>query len=166
MIFADLSNGELVFIDANTYVYHFGPDPVFGTACHEFLERIERQEIRGFTSTHVLTEVAHRLMTIEAMSTFGWPVGGIASRLRRHPKEVQKLTQFRSAIESIVMSKVEVAAISPPMVSQAAALSQQWGLLSSDAMIVAVMQTNGLVNLASNDSDFDGVAGIVRLAPL
>ena len=166
MIFADLPNGESVFIDANTYVYHFGPDPVFGMACHEVLERIERQEIRGVTSTHVLTEVAHRLMTIEAMTTFGWPVAGIASRLRRHPQDVQKLTRFRSAIESILMSKNEVATISPPMVNLAATLSQQWGLLSSDAMIAAVMQTNGLVNLASNDSDFDVVAGIVRLAPM
>ena len=33
MIFADLAVGDSVFLDANTLVYHFAPDPVLGAAC-------------------------------------------------------------------------------------------------------------------------------------
>ena len=33
-------------------------------------------------------------------------------------------------------------------------------------MIVAVMQTHGLTNLASNDADFDRVSGLTRYAPV
>ncbi len=33
------------------------------------------------------------------------------------------------------------------------------------ALIVAVMQSHGLTNLASSDSDFDRVAGLTRYAP-
>src|SRR6266849_2322707 len=45
------------------------------------------------------------------------------------------------------------------------ALSQQIGLLSNDALLVAVMQAHGLTKLASNDPDFDRVPGITRYAP-
>jgi predicted nucleic acid-binding protein len=40
------------------------------------------------------------------------------------------------------------------------------GLLGNDAMIVAVMQANGLTKLASNDADFDRVPGLTRYAPV
>jgi len=43
--------------------------------------------------------------------------------------------------------------------------SRQFGLLSGDALIVAVMQQQGLTILASNDGDFDRVSGITRFAP-
>jgi predicted nucleic acid-binding protein len=56
-------------------------------------------------------------------------------------------------------------ALPPHLVDIAAAMSQQTGLLTNDALVVAVMQANGLTNLASSDADFDGVAGITRYAP-
>jgi predicted nucleic acid-binding protein len=91
MTFAALLAGEATFLDANTLVYHFVSDPLYGAACSQVLQRIENQEIAGLTSTHVLTEVAHRTMTIEAISAFTWPVAGIARRLRQHPAQVQQL---------------------------------------------------------------------------
>jgi predicted nucleic acid-binding protein len=39
------------------------------------------------------------------------------------------------------------------------------GLLTNDAIIVALMAGHGLANLASNDADFDRVPGITRFAP-
>jgi predicted nucleic acid-binding protein len=82
MTFADLAAGEAIFLDANLFVYHFVSDPRYGTACSQLLQRIENQEIRGVTSTHVHTEMAHRIMTIEAIGAFSWPAAGIARRLR------------------------------------------------------------------------------------
>ena len=53
MIFADLPGGASVFVDANTLVDHFQPHPVFGPACTDLVERIEHQQLVGFTSTHI-----------------------------------------------------------------------------------------------------------------
>ena len=113
MTFADLPSGVPVFVDANTLTYHFQPHPVFGPACSGLLERIERQDVRGLTSTHVLTETAHRLMTMEACMEFGWPFTGIAQRLKRRPAEVQRLVRFRHAIEEVPRYGIEVVAVSP-----------------------------------------------------
>jgi hypothetical protein len=40
-------------------------------------------------------------MTLEAINVNGLPANGIAQRLRNNPAEVQKLTRFRQAIQSI-----------------------------------------------------------------
>jgi predicted nucleic acid-binding protein len=58
MIFADLAAGDSVFLDANTFIYHFSPDPALGPPCSQLLQRIENQELTGFTSVHLLAEVA------------------------------------------------------------------------------------------------------------
>jgi predicted nucleic acid-binding protein len=41
MIFTDLPTGAAVFVDANTFVYHFSRDPQLGPACMALLDRIE-----------------------------------------------------------------------------------------------------------------------------
>jgi hypothetical protein len=66
--FDDLVAGSAVFIDANCLVYAATADPQYGPACQRLLQRIENKEITGFTAAHVLAEMAHRLMTIEAAS--------------------------------------------------------------------------------------------------
>jgi predicted nucleic acid-binding protein len=165
MIFADLQAGDAVFLDANTLVYHFARDPVFGAACSQLLQRIENGEISGFTSTHILTESAHRLMTTEAIAVFGWPLAGIAQRLRRHPLEVQKLSAFQYAIDTIVKSQIRIIATSSAVITDAAAVSRRTGLLSNDALIVVVMQANNLNKLASSDKDFTRVPGIALYTP-
>jgi predicted nucleic acid-binding protein len=164
MTFFDIPAHESLFIDANTFVYHFGPHPVFASACTQLLARITRGEIQGFTSADVLSDVAHRLMTLEAMARLGWPYGGIAQRLRKHHVEIQKLALFRQAVDDIQRYQIQVIPVSATLVSQAAAFSQQYGLLSSDALIVAVMQDRALTHLASHDADFDRVPQIVRYA--
>jgi predicted nucleic acid-binding protein len=166
MTFADLVAGEAIFLDANPFVYHFVADPRFGAACGQLLQRVENQEIAGLTSTHVLTEMAHRIMTVEAISAFAWPVGGIARRLRQHPAEVQKLAGFHQAVERILQSRIQILTIPVPLIDEGARLSRQTGLLSNDALIVAVMRANGLTKLASSDQDFDRVPWLTRYEPI
>jgi len=165
MTFTDIPAGASVFVDANTLVYHFMPEPGLGPACRDLLERFGRQELVGVTSAHVVTNVAHRIMTLEAVARFRWPIGGIAQRLQRHPDQLRQLTRFRQAIEEIPAFGIRVLPITAGLVSAAAALSQQYGLLSGDALVVAVMREQGLTHLASHDADFDRVPGLTRYAP-
>jgi predicted nucleic acid-binding protein len=166
MIFADLAAGDTIFVDANTFIYHFAPDPVLEPPCSQLLQRIENRELEGFTSLHLLSEVAHKLMTLEANKLLGWPLTGMANRLRRHPAEVQRLTAFRQAIDRVAQSRVQVLATPLPALVDATAISQQTGLLMNDALIVALMRANGLGRLASHDADFDRVPGLTRYAPV
>jgi predicted nucleic acid-binding protein len=163
--FAALATGASVFLDANPLEYHFAPDPVFGATCHQLLSRIARGDILAYTSTHVLSETAHHLMTLEASTIFGWKAK-IVQHLKQQPGSIQKLTNFRKSIEQVPQLGIRILAIPPPLIALAAALSQQHDLLSNDALILAVMQQQGLTNLASGDTDFDRVPGISRYAPV
>src|SRR5437899_3788255 len=147
MIFTNLPSGAAVFIDTNTFVYRFSLHPKYGPPCTDLLDRVERQDLTGYTSMHVVSESGHRLMTLEAITLFNWPQAGIGNRLRTNPTEVSKLSAFRQAVEAIFNSKVQVLPVPPPLVLAGPPLSQRYGLLTNDALVVAVMQANGLTHL-------------------
>src|SRR5262249_42307302 len=138
MNFADLVAGDAVFVDANTLTYHFQPHPAWGPPCTDLLRRIENQELAGYTSTHALTELSPRLMTLQPSPLLAWPFAGIGNRLRTTPAEVRRLTTFRQAIELVLQSKLQVLTVPPPLLAAGALLSQQVGLLTNDGLIVAV----------------------------
>src|SRR5262245_10610936 len=165
MTFADIPAGARVFLDANTFVYHFIAHPVFGPPCAALLTEIEHKQVAGFISSHVLGEVAHRILTLEAQQTFGWPAAGMANRLKRHPAEVRRLTKHRQVIDEVSAIGVQVLPVDGSHVSLAADFTHQFGLLNNDALLVVVMRSNGLTYLASNDSDFDQIPGLTRFSP-
>jgi predicted nucleic acid-binding protein len=166
MNFANLAAGDAVFVDANTLTYHFEPHAHWGPACTQLLHRIENQQLVGYTSSHVIGEVSHRLMTIEAHRLLGWQMAGIGNRLRTNPTDVRKLGLFRTAVEKLLQSKLPILILTPALLAAGVGLSQQLGRLTNDGLIVAVMQAHGLSKIASNDDDFDRVPGITRYAPV
>jgi predicted nucleic acid-binding protein len=165
MKFDDLPNGAEVFIDANTFIYHFINHPKYGAAFTRLMERIELKDLLGRTSAHVLADVGHRLMTIEAINRMQWPATRLAARLKKHHAEIPKLTLYRQALTQVSLMGVQVLAVAEASVQTASSLSQQFELLTGDALIVAIMRQHGLTSLASEDSDFDRVAGIARYGP-
>jgi hypothetical protein len=166
MNFAAIPKGTSLFLDANVLVYSCAGDPTFGAACTDLKERIENNDLQGFISASVFSDVAHRLMTIEACQLLGWSYAGIARRLRRHPPEIQKLQGFRNALNDVVSIGIHILPIHAKDILAAGDLSLQHGLLSGDALLLAMMQAQGLTHLASNDADFDRVPGITRFAPI
>jgi predicted nucleic acid-binding protein len=165
MTFAHLAAGDAVFVDANTLTYHFEPHARWGPACTQLLQDIESQQFAGYTSSQVIAEVSHRLMTIEAHRLLGWPVAGIGNRLRTNPTEVRRLGLFRTAVENLLQGRLHILTVTPAHLATGVALSQQIALLTNDALIVAVMQAHGLSKIASADTDFDRVPGLSRYGP-
>jgi predicted nucleic acid-binding protein len=166
MTFAQIPAGAQVFLDANTLIYHFANHPTFGTVCTQLVKRIEQRQLPGFISTNVLSEIAHRLMTLEAIDRFGWPPAGIASRLRKHHSEISKLNVHVQAVARIPLLGIQVYAVNPSLIEAATLVSQRYELLMGDSLIVAVMQAHGVTNIASNDADFDRVSGMTRYSPV
>jgi predicted nucleic acid-binding protein len=139
MTFADIQRGEVIFVDANTLIYHFTNHPKFGAACTALVERIEVTEIHGFTSTHCLADVAHRIMTIEVMGRLGWPVSRLAARLKKHHDEIPKLSLYQQATAKVAQLGIRVMAVNGALVQDATKMSEQFELLTGDALIVATM---------------------------
>ena len=166
MIFDDLQAGASVFLDANIPIYHFTNHAKYGAPCTRLLERIENQEIQGFTIAHSLADVAHRVMTIEAMGRFTWPATGLAARLKKHHAEIPNLRLYQQATAKVSQLGIQVLSVTENLVLAATNVSEQFELLTGDALIAAAMHQQGLAKLASDDADFDRVAGITRYAPV
>jgi predicted nucleic acid-binding protein len=130
------------------------------------LRRIQNQELAGHTSAAILSETAHRLMTIEARARHGWTSGKVLQRLKQNPHIVQSLSNGGAAVASIIGSRVQILPVDSALVAAAASVSRQTGWLSNDALMVALMQAHGLTKLASHDADFDRVPGLTRYAPV
>jgi predicted nucleic acid-binding protein len=167
MTFNKIPGNASVFIDANILVYYFTPDPTFGPECKVLMDGIcKYQDFYAYTSTHVVSEMAHQLMILEAVRVLGRQPAGITGYLRQHPAEVQRLKQFLQTIDEVPRLGIEVLPIEPHLPPSAAALSQLHGLLTNDALILATMQDQSLTHLVSHDTDFDRVPGITRYAPV
>ena len=157
MTFADLFGGDSIFLDANPLVYYFGAHALFGPASKQLIERIENQELAGFTSTHVLSEAAHHLMTLEAAALFGW-TSKVVQHLKQQPAEIQKLRSFRQAIERVPQLRIQVLTIPPDLVATAAAASLgrtaaflvAAAALYVPANLLAVMTTRTLLSARSD----------------
>ena len=98
--------------------------------------------------------------------TFAALAAGESVFLDANPLVYHLLTNFRQAIEKIAQLNIQVLTVPTGLIATAAAVSQQYGLLSNDALIVAIMQANGLIHLASLDGDFDRVPGLTRYSPV
>ena len=123
MTFASIPSGAAIFLDANTLIYHFSNEPNYGAACTQLIKRIELRDLSGFTSAHALADVAHRLMTLEAMKLKGWPQTGVAARLRKHHVEIPTLSVYRQAIAGIPLLGIQVLPLTHPEVETATQLS-------------------------------------------
>ncbi len=166
MIFAEIGTGAAVFLDANTLIYHFTGEPQFGAACTGLIQRIADGQVQGLISTHVLGDVAHRLMTLEAMELMNWPAAALASRLRKHRQQIPALKIYREAITAVPNLGIRILPVTQQLIESAVAVSGQHELLMGDALIVALMQAHGLTDLASRDADFDQVPWIRRYGPV
>ncbi|MFW6148154.1 MAG: type II toxin-antitoxin system VapC family toxin [Thermodesulfobacteriota bacterium] len=96
MVFSDLEEGASIFVDANIFIYHFSRESKANPASSDFLERIEKGSIRGFTSLPVIQEVIHRMMVIEAMVALpGVKSKDIVKYLKAHPDKVKELVNHQ-----------------------------------------------------------------------
>ena len=95
---ATLPSHRSVFIDANIFIYHFTQSPLTA-ACTAFLQRVEDGDVRGLTSVVTLTEVAHRLILLEAIRVFNLPSRIAVRTLKEHPELVRQLSQYKTATE-------------------------------------------------------------------
>ena len=159
----ELPAGQTVFIDANIFIYHFTG---LSQECSGFLERCERGELWGVTLVHILLEVLHRLMMIEAVTKKLVTSGNVARKLRKKPNVVKQLVDYQTQTEAILEMGIEVAGLTSDALRISHPYRHRDGLLVNDSLIAAVMEAEGISNIATADPDFTRVEGLRVYNPL
>lgn len=159
----DLPAGQTVFIDANIFIYHFTG---LSQECSSFLERCERGELWGVTAVHILLEVLHRLMMIEAVTKKLVTPGNVAKKLRTRPNVVKQLADYQTQTETILEMGIELVGLTSDALRISHPYRRRGGLLVNDSLIAAVMEAEGILYLATADPDFTRVEGLLVHSPL
>ena len=166
MFLSDLEDGSSIFVDSNIFIYHFSRKSKFNPASTNFLERIEKKEIIGVTSTLVVQEATHRLMIMDAATN----IRDIKSKdlvkyLKAHPGIVKKLVDHHSIPEKIASFNLEIVPPDMDAIIRSQEMKRRFGLLSNDSLTLQIMEDLKINNLASNDADFEMVTFIKLYKP-
>jgi predicted nucleic acid-binding protein len=157
-----LPDESSIFIDANIFIYHF---TAASLSCRRLLGRCAAGTVHGITSLPVLFEVAHRLMIIEAQQDDLVRGSNPGGKLARLPDVVRRLHRYEQWTLAIPRMGIEVEEVSQHDFVSSLAVRRATGLLTLDALIVAVMRRLRLAHLASADQAFRGVGGLSLLEP-
>ncbi len=157
MTFDELRDGEAIFLDANIFVYHFLG---LSQQCKELLKRCRDGLLQGKTASFILAETVHRLMVAEAVEQKLVTSKNALKKLRERPAIVQQLRKHAESVHTIRAMNIESVALTTAAVEASAAVRRQYGLLTNDSILVAVMKELGLTSLATLDKDFDRVEGL------
>jgi predicted nucleic acid-binding protein len=151
-------------VDANILVYHFVELGQVSATCRAFLERVVRSEVEAASSAACLADAVHRVMVIEAQGVFNLS-SGAATWLQRHPQRIRDLSAFGDAARQLDALPLRLLSSDSRTTRTAAELSREHGLLTNDAIILALMRQHGLTNLVTNDDDFDAIPGLTIWKP-
>jgi predicted nucleic acid-binding protein len=161
----DLPAGSDCFIDTNVFVYHFTSHESEGVACTDFLRRVAGGEVRAAVSAPVLADALHKVMLAEVRARHEVDRAGLVAWIQRHRERLSELTQTLAACDQIERLPLDVLPVDVPLLRQGMRLSAAYGLLTGDALIVALMQRHGLTHLVTNDDDFDGIPDLTVWKP-
>lgn len=151
-------SGTPVFVDSNIFLYVFFRHPVCGKASHTFIKRIEDNDITGFVDEFVLNEVFHKLMITSVVEGYHCPPAQAVAVIKKSP---EILNEFPSLWEACDMLKnIGVEIIPGPFFSDSMEIARQYNLFATDAVHVAAMRKEKLMDIATNDADFSRVPSL------
>lgn len=163
----DFAGEAPIFIDANIFLHH-----AFGTndLSVEFLKRVESENIKAYTSALVMEEITFKLV-MQSASNFVEKVN--LDKLKRfltdaknRKKAVGPVEEYMGYIHTLRDMGMRILDVSGDDVAASIRKTKQHGLITADAVHLAVMERKGIRYIATSDEDFNDVDGITTWAPV
>ena len=151
----DLSGGTPIFVAANIFIYHFSG---ISLECRAFLQRCESRQVEAFTGVHIVLEVMHRLMMLEALQKGLITGGQPARKLKEQPEIIKVLREYNQSVQQIPRLNIRLRTITSGVVRASEAIRVQNGLMTNDSITVALMRKLSLTAIATADADFDAIS--------
>jgi len=158
---AAIPNGSDLLIDANVFIYGL---TAASAQCKVLLERCSNEEVFGITLFEVLHEATHQFMLAEGRQK-GLFLRQGAKYLAEHPDQVRLLKDYWINTQRLLALNLLFLPTEEEIVRKAQHERVHAGLLTNDSMIVAAMREYGITSIATNDRQFEAVAGITVYSP-
>jgi hypothetical protein len=86
--------------------------------------------------------------------------------LKGHPSDVKKLVKHLTAPQTVQAIGIEILPLEGADVHISHDIKKEYGLLTNDALNLAIMQRHHLMHIATNDPDFERVTDLVVWKPV
>ena len=155
-----------VMMDANIVVYALFPQTKQHSSCKHLLERGARSEIQLHMVVNAVADVLHRTMIFELLAQGVVQKSSDAvNHLKQHPQTVQQLTRYKTVLRDLRQVRINILALSYQDLHSSRQYRENYGLMTNDSLIVAVMKREKIQHLATNDIDFQRIPDITVCLP-
>ena len=162
MKLTEIRAGEWVVIDTNILVY---ANQQKCEECIQLLRRCAMREVRGIVPMPMVAELVHTLMLIEAREN-GWIERSNPARaLSEHPELVRRLARYENQVREFLGMGLRIESVTPVDILEALTIQREVGLLTNDALLLAVARRLNCSAIATADAAFRNVPGVVVYQP-
>lgn len=162
----DIAAGTFVYMDSNIIIYDATNHPRYCKSCRNFLERIEKGEISAITSSLTLTEILHKLIIIDVCEIKGIKAWKALRLIKDKPEVLGELREPYIAIDKIQnLPNLKIVSLTSEITELCKEFVKTYLLMSNDAVHLATMKIHNIIDLASNDLDFERVDWIRLYKP-
>lgn len=157
-----LPAGEFVMLDANIFIYALQQQ---SRQCIQLLRRCAEEQVIGYVADNILAEVMHTLMIAEARD-YNWITSANPARqLSEQPKRAMGLLRYEGFLRDLLSMGLRLESLQREDFISALAVQRRSGLLTNDALMVAMAMRLRIQSIASADQAFKRVKGIMLYAP-
>jgi predicted nucleic acid-binding protein len=162
MKLAKIPDGEWVAIDTNILIY---ANQGQSADCIEFLRRCASGALQGLVPLPMVAELVHALMLIEAREN-KWigrqnPSRALASR----PDLVRRLIRYQTQVREFFGMGLRIEPALAADILEALRIQREAGLLTNDALLLAVARRLNCSVIASADKRISSAPGFSVYAP-
>ena len=151
----DIPVGSLCVVDTNVLIY---AEQGVSAQAQRLVRRCASGELKATLPQTVWQELAHKLMLAEAMMRGMVAGSNPAARLAAKPDAIRSLSLYRAKVTSLVDLGFRFEACElRDLTERAFALQERYGLLTNDAVVLAVALRLKADVLVSSDKSFRGV---------
>ena len=163
MNIVDLEGGT-VFLDTNILLYAYTTTR-FSLSCERLLEKAQAEDVTGYINATVLDEFFHKALLTELyMQKHLSPREAIAY-IKKYPEILLNLSTPYSMAREILEGYNLTVLETSDLLADTLLISQQYGLLFSDALHAASARKHHIDYFATNDRDFDRVGFLTLVRP-
>lgn len=159
----DIPGGSLCVIDTNVLLY---AEQDVSAQAQRLIRRCAKGELTGILPQTVWQELTHKLMLAEAMMKGLIAGGSPAARLSAKPEDIKGLSLYRAKVQALVELGLGFEACTlKDLTKTVFGLQEKYGLLTNDAMVLAVAIRLKADVLVSADKGFGNVTEVAIHAP-
>ena len=154
-----------VMLDANIVTYALRPQSPYHLSCRKLLDRGAKGAVRLHMVVNSVSDVMHRSMVAEIVLWENVEPNKAVSYLKRNWQSVQTLTRYKTVLADLKQANINILPLTYRDLHNSRRYRDQFGLMSNDSLIVAVMDREKIRHLATNDRDFSRIPHLAIRTP-